>query len=40
MMHDRDAKKSQVHLNVNQKPELSKRLNLVYMLQPHVWSTA
>jgi len=40
MMHDRDAKKSQVHLNVNQKPELTKRLNLVYMLQPHVWSRA
>lgn len=40
MMYEIDAKKSQVHLNLNQKPELTKRLNLVYMLQPHVWSRA
>ena len=40
MMHEIDAKKSQVHLNVNQKPELIKRLNLVYMLQPHVRNRA
>lgn len=38
MMHEIDAKKSQVHLNLNQKPELTKRLNLEYMLQPYVWS--
>lgn len=40
MMYEIDAKKSHVHLNLNQKPELTKRLNLVYMLQPHVWSRA